>query len=641
MAFFVMLSIARPVSAAPTDLAAMPLDLTLRLASGELTQPWGDAEVLPWKGKTIYTLKAIDTVSQQPQAWSWDETGALLDDRGAALRKQERVARRADRGSLSDELWNAVADLRPGQTYPVLIWLPTQESTVDKVTLLADAEAAAAEKSQREAGQADARSKLLAAAPWLQERLSTVTGTPAVVAELTREEVLALAPVPGIVDLLPFRPGKPASSTSYVDTINASYGTTSLSGNGVKVCLVEERNPDASTYTQNSSIGGFYCSGALQNSHARCTAAMIRSTDSPYGSAKNASEYWGGYVGCTGGDTPERGLDYCATNAIHVWNAGFTLTSGFDALFDYYAKHSPYPLITVPTGQTDDDITACPTACSNTPSASAANGWSVLIVGGSRDCETADRSDDKAFCYAYSANPVLDREVPHVVAPAYLLNADTYVCGSGTSWASALTAGAATQLIETNSALATWPEAIRSILMTTATVSVDGVTLNLNDAVDDRDGAGEIDVSLADRLGATTAKKNGGNTACDFGHDYGPIDSTSTPAGNDYSESYNIYTASAGQRTRVVLTWDGTGTCSSLTDATTCSSDSKDADLEILLYQGTTLLSTSQSTRNSFEFLEFAPAANTNYTVRIHAYSWNASSTYYGISWFTGSYTTN
>jgi hypothetical protein len=223
----------------------IPAAVAEQVANKTLTATGTHSDDLVWLNKTIYTFKGFDNKTGQPASWTWDETGAILADKGAALRKQEAAARRQCDGAMTDSLWQAVAELKTGESYPVLIWLPAPEVNLDKTLVLADPKLSAWLVEQRNAGYAAARDKLLMNAPWLATRVQVVADAPAVTAKLTREEMVKLAHVDGIVELLPFQPGKPSSSTSYVDAIEAAYGTTLKDGYGQNVCLIEADQPSA------------------------------------------------------------------------------------------------------------------------------------------------------------------------------------------------------------------------------------------------------------------------------------------------------------------------------------------------------------------------------------------------------------
>ena len=633
-----ILSMAGAAAYAAPVTGPLPEEVGVKLANAQLVQATMTTQPLPWLGKTLRRLKAVDAATNQPVTWVWDETGALKADLGAALEKQERQARRADMGALSDSLWARYVAQEKSGPYPVLIWLPTYEPFSDKAALIGNQSALAARAVLLAALHSQARANLWSKAPWLQAIARPVAGAPALVADLTINQVAQLTHLDEVAELLPFQPGKPAGTTSYVDTLQAAFATTGYSGSGIRVCMIESTRP-TNAYTAINDIAGHKCAAGAQDIHSRCVAAVIRSTVDPKGTAKDSTQYWGNWNACS---TEEGGIRYCADNAVKVWNIGYDLDGGGSRLLDYWVKTTPFPFISVPIGTTGATFTACNDPCTNTPDASYATGANVLLVGGSRDCGDSDRSNDLAFCEARSTNAgTTDREEPQLVAPAKDIDSDGYVCGSGVSWASAMVAGIATQLLEENSALDGWPEAMRAILTCTANENIHGGVLDLDDATDDRDGAGEANAYRAVRLAISTNKRNGGNAATAQGYDYGTITSTDTPAGNFYSEVYAAKTLSSGKRTRVVLTWDGTATCSDNTDKTTCSSNGKDADLDLYVYKNGQLVDSSVSVDNTFEFVEFDATANDTYDIKVKVYSWTESSTYFALAWEIGDFSTN
>lgn len=95
-------------------------------------------------------------------------------------------------------------------------------------------------------------------------------------------------------------------------------------------------------------------------------------------------------------------------------------------------------------------------------------------------------------------------EVPHVVAPAkevLVLDRDgAWRERTGTSYAAPHVAGIAARVLQLAPMLRSYPEAVRAIILATATQDVDGVSLRLDDLVDDLDGAGEVDALEAERV---------------------------------------------------------------------------------------------------------------------------------------------
>jgi hypothetical protein len=605
----------------------LPVEVGGKYASGQIQHATLVSQPLTWLGKTLHRLKGINAATQQPVAWVWDEKLGLQADLGKGLLAAERKARDADMGALSDTLWAAYIKQAVNEPYPVLVWLPTYEPYDDKVA--------------RQAQRAQAIAKLWAKAPWLQAIAKPVDYAPALLAHLTIDQVGQLAHLPEVAQLLPFKVGKPAGSVTYVDTLQAAYGTTGYSGNGVNVCMIEANWPHAN-YTAINSIAGKNCPNGPQDAHARCSAAVIRSTASPYGTAKDSTQYWGNWsVGqCS---SEEGGISYCAGLTTYVWNVGYFIDGGANKLLDYHVRINHYPLVVVPTGDDLNDTTACPNACTNAPGNSVAWGGNLLVVGGSRECDDSDRSNDLALCGTYSLNhsSIRDREQPQLVAPAQDIDADNFSCGAGTSWASAMVAGIGTQLVEKNSNLITFPEAMRAILICSANENVHGGVLDLDDGTDDRDGAGEANAAKALRLGDNANKVNGGNSAVALGFDYGSMNSTDTPAGNWYSEVYNAKSNESNKRIRVVLTWAASATCSDATDKTTCTDNWLDADLDLYVYRNGQLIDGSYSYDNSFEFVEFDAVADATYEIKIRVYSWTALSTKFGLAWEIGNFSTN
>lgn len=227
------------------------------------------------------------------------------------------------------------------------------------------------------------------------------------------------------------------------------------------------------------------------------------------------------------------------------------------------------------------------------------------------------------------------RELPQIVAPAKNIEADGFV-GDGTSFAAPSVTGTAAQLLEKDSLLDSWPEALRSVLMVGADEDVHGVRLDLHDGVDDRDGAGLLDAT--DSLAVAGNRLPSGSPPSSLGYHSGTITAAQTPAGTLYA----LYRASAnfaGGRLRVVLNWDSTATC---TDpdlfSASCASDVLDGDLDLYVYRESTgaLVEASTTTNNSYEFVEFDTVSGETYAIWIHVYSWNTSFTYFGIAWLHG-----
>lgn len=624
----------------PPEGIVVPVEIQQRIASNTLRRLHWLKTDLPTTGNQIGSLKAIDVGANATVAWTWDKVGNLLDDQGKALAKLERESYAADYGAISLELWARMQSAAPDTRLHVLCWLATYEELLRKEELLANTKLQAAHDAKLTVLQTAAREKLWASAPDLVSHFQVLSRVPAVSADLTPDEIVQIAKLEVIATLLPAGDNHNTSSTVYVDAVNGSVATTGYSGSGIKVCIIDKfspTNPNSTlTYTAK-------CSGTTHD-HTKCMMSMVNINYSPYGTAADSSVYSANWDGCGGGASEELAVQWCANTAqAAIWAVGQSCDGGDIRLFDYWVKEAPYPLISAPTDQTDYGAVNCNTACGASPGTSSCASGSVLVVGGSRDCGTATRSSHLAYCAAHTTNVAGDHETPNVVAPAYdlLVDSNSFICGNGTSWASGITAGVVAQFAEQNSNLIGWPEALRAITMATAGESVDGGVLDLADNVDDRDGAGEIDAEMGGRLAAASNKVDGGNTAVERGFDYGSISNADPVAGHFYSEVYHMKTVSTAQRMRIVLTWDASATCSDPTDKTTCSGSGPDADLDLYVYKNGNLFAYSGSSLNTFEFIEFAATANDTYDIKIQAYSWTATGTYFSLAFNTGAYSTN
>jgi len=164
-----------------------------------------------------------------------------------------------------------------------------------------------------------------------------------------------------------------------------------------------------------------------------------------------------------------------------------------------------------------------------------------------------------------------------LVAPAKNVTAEG-ITGNGTSGAAPQVAGASAQLQEYAPALQIAPEAIRSILMAGANENVDGGRLDLGDSVDDRDGAGELNIVAAHFIASNPVQ--GGNTPAAYGYAFDSMTKTNTLAGTWHADVFHAVHSVTNGRLRVVLNWDSTATCTNPTlDTYSCATDTLDADL--------------------------------------------------------------
>ncbi|MCD6086454.1 MAG: S8 family serine peptidase [Candidatus Hydrothermae bacterium] len=259
-----------------------------------------------------------------------------------------------------------------------------------------------------------------------------------------------------------------------------------------------------------------------------------------------------------------------------------------------------------------------------------ANAYNVIAVGSMDDHDNGFWSDDNISSFSQYVNPVSthsDREKPEIVAlgeDVLMLSPSSPWTGynsSGTSFSSPAVAGAAALLMNANSSLKSWPEAVKAILMASAFHNIEGPELPNSGgswtAYDDKDGAGEIVVSTA----VTSALNSWYRVAS-----VNP--SSFDPSGHiDYDDVIN---ATVGDTWRVVLCWDATAT-----GGPNYTSDTLNADLDlIVLDENGTAVATSNCWDNSYEICQFVATSTQNYTVRVSRYRFDPGTfTYMAVAW--------
>jgi len=330
------------------------------------------------------------------------------------------------------------------------------------------------------------------------------------------------------------------------------------------------------------------------------------------------------------------------------------------SLLTYWSKTSPYPTITVAAG---NGTNGC--AVKN-------KSYNTITVGSVDDEGTASRTDDSYAINSCFGNPTMsaysttytDWELPNVVAPGAADSSNapqvdgysTGSCDAGTSTASAAVAGVVGQMFEANlTDLDRWPERVRALLMCSADVDTNGVRISLTDQVDDTEGVGEVNATLATQFAASSNKKTTGNTAVARGFDGDGMAATTTP---NYNFLAGVYTARASSssvtsttKLRVILTWDASAgssnNCTNTSSAASvaCDAQQLDADIDLYVYRhsdGQPMGVASVSATSNWEVVQFGVAeglqADVDFDIKIYAYQWYNSSTYYGIAWNFGDY---
>lgn len=268
---------------------------------------------------------------------------------------------------------------------------------------------------------------------------------------------------------------------------------------------------------------------------------------------------------------------------------------------------------------------------------------SLAMFGGSMSCNPGSTPSGSS-CNNTSVDTTW--ELPHVVAKAVsVTTAHPRVLGWQTSWggtsaAAPQVAGLVAVAQEVNPSLKTEPAAVFAGVMAGASGSADtslggAARLNLHDGWDDFDGAGMVRYLNSLFILSPTSKRNGGQAAAQYGHDYDWVFAGSTPAGSYYQETWNV-SIPAGSTLRATALAMSTATCTT-GDASTCTSNTYPW-IWFELKNGSTLLSASFAPMQNYQYLTFTNSSGSavDRTLRAYVIDWNGSAwTRLGVAWYT------
>ncbi len=365
---------------------------------------------------------------------------------------------------------------------------------------------------------------------------------------------------------------EPAASHFNVTENFAWLNLFGVKGGGVTVAVVEGKGywdsvANLSGYPSGSCIDiygtPFACSDPTLTPiawHPRAAASIIRNSVASVAEAapevtliKGASQH--GLVAAA---------NWCLNQGARVFNRstadlGHTDQKAHERYTDYIAMWHPFaPLIAASAGNE---------GVSNRVGHRLHNG---LVVGGSDDAPTQEtvalwNDGPTDGSQSVNTNGTKGWELPHLVAQAKKVDwagaaPGTSTATTGTSWSAPQVAGAAARILGNNPNLNGWNAAVMAGLMATA-YNIDGPELDLADNVDDRDGAGLLDALAATLTLAANAKRDGGNTPAQYGHDYEFITSSSFPVGTWHPEIYSAYVP-AGSTLKVASVMFAPAVCS-------------------------------------------------------------------------------
>lgn len=361
---------------------------------------------------------------------------------------------------------------------------------------------------------------------------------------------------------------------------------------------IDTANPFLSGITQDTT---FSC----LHPHAAAVSGMIRSTDGvETGIAPGANLWIGGSCGGHSAELEDR------SNAAAAWGArAFNLSFGgyesgnlssLDRFYDNLVFNQWRTVVPAAGNAGNTGYVATP-----------GTAYNVITVG------SFDEATGAISSFSSGVDPVsahADREKPEVAAPGEnvvsTINGIPWLgnTGSGTSYAAPMVTGTAALMMDRLSSLEFWPEAVRAIIMASATHNIEGAT-----RLSELDGAGGIYSDHADDIvSGLRGSWRGLGYTCASG--------ATTQAATAY---FN-----AGVNTRVVLSWNTDPSYASYT-----SLPSADLDLVVKDPNGA-IVASSASWDNTYEIVEFIAPVAGNYSIEVSKYRCDLSPRYAAVAWF-------
>ena|GEM_PF-2051955 len=610
----------------------------------------------PLTDRMCWWVRVLDSKSLLTQDVTIDPHGKLVDVK--ALEKAEFEARRARYGRLEPELYYLLQAREDEDPVKVLLWIKGVDyagidtQLVQKYPQLkgfkvvggrvCDGRGAPAELDRELSRKVLAdysnllnKAHLMAAQPiidLLQARgyqAKALESIPAVVAELPKKAVLELNETPlenlGTIywNQIEIRPQLGSAAPTVRATTVWGRGYT---GEGVTVAIAEGGVINLGV-THGALQGKIVAVNAAEVTdwHAAAVAGVLAGDHPDYPQYRGIAYGSDSLVSAkvTGGtiDDLADGLEWAWIHGAYVINCSFT-TEGSrymqpeDRVLDYKAR---YLGLTIVGGAGNDEAEVWHVS-------SPAKGYNILTVGGFDDHNDSSWSDDVMWGDSCYVNPYIDgtsgsgdREKPDVVAVGASVTTaytpwgdDGFRALSGTSLAAPQVTGLVALIV---GRVPNWPETIRAIVMASAINNIEG-----DSELSDQDGAGGIDISLADTI---TANGQWDARTITYPDDY-DVDG--------WMEEAFTFSATAGDRIRVVICWDSEPS----SDFQTGGSNSLDTDLNLYVMNPDSLLvGYSASLHNSFEIAELTAAKTGQYTIRIlrDPATSTETSNYLGVAW--------
>lgn len=595
----------KAVETVAARLAVSPDSLSVQnLAAGRLQE----------LGMLFYGYKIADIRSGALYPVTLAEDGSEIDLDELLQREQDLYVSRY--GKLEPRLVESIASLDPATPVEVTLWL-NQPREVGLARPQAESKLTEAEidaiYSQLDAQRAEIASEASAAvlAKLEGEGLKGAKDTvsPSIAVTVPAGEVRRIGDWAEVATVYIDERNQPDLSISGNTTGAYAVHGTGNTGQGVRVAQVEvgglinTGNPFLAGVAQNTST-------ACYNNHGTNVAGVIRSTHGTQRGFAPSVQLWAG-GSCGGNSSQLRNRSNDASN----WGArAQNLSWGADTNRNLNANDRFY----------DDMVqngwrTIVVSAGNNNPPFGSGTGnvgspalaYNVIAVGSINDRGSPwTMSNFSSWRDPNSQHG--DREKPEVAAPGSNIqttSGNALGFNSGTSFSAPMVTGTTALMMRTNGALGVWPEAVKAIVMATATNNIEGGTI-----WSEFDGAGGINADRANRV----AGHNGGTWGAQ-GYSCGASNQTIVS---------NVF-VNKGQRVRVAMAWDTNPTFWNFSYG---SRPSADLDMQIIGPLGNSVAG-SFSWDNTYEIVDFVAQTTGTHRLRVNKFRCNHTPKWLGWAW--------
>lgn len=578
----------------------------------------------PNAGRTVRSFKLVDRRGQIH--------GVTLDERGEEISAEllvelEEQARLAKFGRLEAALFHLVEAAAPQQRIPVAIWLTEQNAQGNAIArplpeemefLFPTPEAMDGFLDTAATVRAQAVRRI---SDPLAQRLSVegieVQGNdsaPVLYASLTPEQIRRVAKLDGVERVYSTPDVQETLDIARTTTYASNVEALGMNGFGVRAAQIEVGgrvatvNPFLAGVIQDAS---FVCAAA--SGHSTYVAGILRSTHGTHRGFAPAMTLWAG-GSCSGNEGQLTDRSTAASNwGARAINCSFGRNDGrvvgsMDRYYDGLVLNSARTVV----------IAAGNEGGASGNVLSPATAYNVITVGAFDDKGSWLWAGDTMSTFTSFVDPISthsDREKPEISAPGTGIQSTltawpwigNFGSTNGTSYSSPMVCGSAVQMMQRNTVLQSWPEAVKAILMASATHDVEPPA-----RLSEKEGAGSLVGIYADQI----VRRVSGN--------WGGVSYTCSAAA---ATDVTSMTLTAGRRVRMVIAWDNDPAYGSYS-----TQPCADLDLQVVGPAGTVVTS-SASWDNTYEIVDFTAPATGVYKLRVNKFRCDLSPRYLGYAW--------